>query len=180
MNIRNTEFFFFPVLRWVAIWLVSWLLKYFRGKIISSPFCHYLFRTSLVPDGYSPWLFRTFSASKTRRASSSSLTSERSRLWRWWARACLERHSLCTNTSLFSYSIFSQWGEGILRCVKILPLSMAFWWGIREAACQFCQFDFRIKNCIKQVYQKKSPRGAQTYVAKLMVCKILSFISVSL
>lgn len=173
---------------WVTIWLVSWLLKYFRGKIISSLRIFPLsFLPLLVQDIISSWwLFSLavshfFSFKDTRCVPSSSFN--------FWVFASLvlvskglfgKRLSVFAPIlSLFSYSIFSQWGEGILRSVKILHLGVAFRWGIREATCQFCQFDFRIKNCIKHIYQKKYPRGAQTYIAKLMVYKILSFISVS-
>ena len=153
---------------WVAIWLVSWLLKYIRAKIISSLRIFPLsFLPLLVEDVISSrWLFSSavshfFPLKDTRCVSSSSFD-----FWVFTSLALVskglfgKRLSLCTKTESHLFLHFFLVRVGHPEMCFLMFSGVVFWWGIREATCQFCQFDFRIKNCIKHVYQKKYPRGA--------------------
>lgn len=111
---------------WVAIWLVSWLLKYFRAKIISSLRIFPLSSLPLLVEDVisSGWLFSSavshfFPLKDTRCVSNSSFD-----FWVFTSLAVVSKglfgkrlSVFAPRLSLISSSIFSQLGEGILRCV---------------------------------------------------------------
>lgn len=154
MGTQSTDFIF-SVSGRVAFWLCFLFFKHFRGKnnfflkwCFSPPLCHYLLLMLLFLGGYSPLLFLTFLHDWHNESISPFSWLECWQiLWCWQAQLSWRETHMCPlrlHLCPFPFCFLPNLGEGIMGCIIILHLGVAFYWGTENIAWMF--FDPRAKH----------------------------------